>query len=176
MRQINAILVLAVMCGSFSSFAGDKKQPRSLADDAIILEQSMWMSGEVTVTSLPPLAGVLDDGKKKARGKLLIQFAPDKGKASGRLSTEFHVGKAIAPGPNDRLKFELMEKDGKRFIKMLELVKGEKEPKLRATVEYSLKAGELTLKGGVVPEVWAFADVDLTKGVLFKPSFIDLPK
>jgi hypothetical protein len=166
-RQINAVLVLILMSSSFSSFAGDKKQPRSLAADAVILNENGplgWVSGVVTVS--------MDDGKKKANGKLFTRFSLDEGKASGNLKLEFHDGKGMFVGP--ALRYELMEKDGKRFIKISEQG-GKKEPKVRAIVEYSLKSDELTIKGGLIPAAWGFWDVDLTKGVLFKASRVVLP-
>jgi hypothetical protein len=167
MRRINAILVLALTSCPLTSFAEGKKEPPTLAAEAAALAEKSgkngWASDEVTVS--------MDDGKKKAKGKLLMKFSADKDKPTGGVALIVdHGTSAVAKGP---LKFELVEKDGKRSIKFLEAKPGPKEdpdPKVLATLEYSLKSDELTIKGGVLRAVWAGWDVDLTKGITFKAA------
>ena len=61
------------------------------------------MSDEVTVS--------MDDGKKKAKSKLLMRFTADKDKSTGRLDLVVDTAKV----GRDR-GFELAEMDGKRQV------------------------------------------------------------
>jgi hypothetical protein len=158
MSRIIKLVALALIAFPGSSSAQDKKEPRSLADEAAYLAEksrsSGWQSGEVTVT--------MDEGKKKSTGKLSMLFEPEKDKPSGsvRLIITHRVlfgGSRVASDA----KFELVEKDGKRSLK---LIQGKKT----TTLEYTIEAGELKIKGDTVS--WAGWDADLSKGVTFQPG------
>src|SRR5262245_13913670 len=156
MRRINTILVLALISCPLASFAEDKKEPRSLATEAGYLAEKSgkngWVSEEVTVT--------MDGGRKGARGKLLMRFEADKDKPTGRvlLGIDYTYGSRNA---GRRVQFELVERDGKRSIKIL-------DGKETSALEYAIDADKLTVKGGVIRKSWLGWDVDLTKATSFK--------
>jgi hypothetical protein len=111
----------------------------------------------------------MDDGKDTAKGKLRIQFTADKGKPTGRLRLFVEFGTSAAG--STRKSFELVEKNGKRYVKIM---KPNHDPRhdsaseVIGTVEYSIKSGDLTLMGEVSRADWAGWNEDLTQGVTFK--------
>src|SRR5262249_2647189 len=115
MRRINAILVLALLSCPVSSFAEDKKEPRSLAAEAAYLAEkggkNGWGSEERTVST--------GGGRKAAKGTLLMRFEADEGKPTGclRLGIDYTCGNQDA---GRRVQFELAEKDGKRSIRIID--------------------------------------------------------
>jgi hypothetical protein len=155
MRRINTILVLALISCPIS-FAEDKKEPRSLADEAAYLAEKSgkngWVSGEVTVS--------MDGGRKGAKGKLLMRFEADEGKPTGclLLGIDYTFG---SRAPGRRVQFELVERDGKRSIRII-------DGSETSALEYALDADKLTVKGGVIRKIWLGWDVDLTKATSFK--------
>jgi|SRR5579884_2768109 len=166
MRRTNALAVLALLSLALAGSAEDKKETSSLTADAAALSEKSgsngWVSDEVTVS--------MDDGQKKARGKLLIHFTADKGKPSGGLRLVIDHG-TVKVGTAGR--FELVEKDGKQYVKVFSGVGGPKdktEPEASATLEYTLKGDTLTVKDGVIRKTWAGWDVDLSKPVTFKAA------
>jgi hypothetical protein len=70
-----------------------------------------------------------------------------------------------------------VEKDGKRSIKIVSdylfeggVLKKDPDPKVVATLDYSFKADEMMVKGGVIRKIWAGFDVDLTRAITFKAA------
>ncbi len=166
MMRMNVWMILVLFSSPTSSFAGEKKEPapRSLAQDAAFLVEKSgkagWASEEVTVT--------MKEGATKAKGKLVLRIsaaavkdAPKEKSFVGISLGVDHGNSAVASSGG---MFELMEKDGKRYIKTV--------PDPRAvgpeiTLEYSIKGDELIVKGGVVRN-WAGWDADLTKAIPFR--------
>jgi hypothetical protein len=169
MRRFKAFVVLAVLFGPMPSGAQDKKEPRSLVDEAAYLKEKSgengWVSEEVTVS--------MNDGKIKNKGKLKLVFGQEKDKPSGGVSLRiaFTGGAQVASGAEH---FELVEKDGTRRLQISQL-KFSKEnrfvpdPETTRTLEYSIAAGRLTVTGGVFRK-WVGFDVDFTKGITFKEA------
>jgi hypothetical protein len=161
MRQMNVIFILGLIYLPTLSVAGDKKEQRSLVADAAYLAQkggkNDWVSKEISVST--------DDGKKKTSGNLLMVFSPSKDKPTGTI-----IWGVIIPDKSAvsvTRKFDLVEKDGKRYIKIIDM----KEEKVVATLEYVIKSDELTIKGGVGGVVrLAFPGwyVDLTDPITFR--------
>jgi hypothetical protein len=158
MSRIIKLVALALIAVPSSASAADRKEPRSLPDEAAYLAEksrsSGWQSGEVTVT--------MDEGKKKSTGKLSLRFETEKDKPAGSVVLVF-THRVLLGGSQvaSNAKFELTEKDGKRSIKLI-------QGKNTSTLEYTIEAGELKLKGDMVP--WAGWDADLSKGVTFQPG------
>jgi hypothetical protein len=158
MRRINTMVALALILGPMASFAEDKPAPRSLAEEAAYLSEKSgklgWVSEEVTVS--------MDGGRKGAKGKLLMRFQADKGKPAGGLllGVDYTYGSTAVGKP---VKFELVEKDGKRSIRIIDGTETK-------TLEYSVDADKLTVKGGVIRKSWEGWDVDLTKPTSFKAA------
>jgi len=156
MRRINTILVLALISCPISSFAEDKKEPRSLSAEAAYLAEkggkNGWVSEEVTLSK--------DDGKQRAKARLLTRFEADEGRATGclLLAIDYTYG---SRDPGRRVQFELVEKDGKRSIRII-------DGRETSVLEYAIDADKLTLKGGVIRKTWLGWDVDFTKATSFK--------
>ncbi len=163
MRGINALLVLALVACPNWTVAVEKKGPRSLAEDAAYLAdrsgKNGWVSDKVTVS--------MDDGKRKARGKLLMHFTADKDRATGRLRLVVDLGTAKVASIGEW--FALVGKDGKRYIRTTRGRPGTRS-KVLATLEYSVDGDKLVVKDGVVRQAWAGWDVDLTRATSFKPA------
>jgi hypothetical protein len=142
------------------SVADDKKgpAPKSLADETAYLVEKNgiagWRSDAVTITQ--------DQGKTKGQGQLHLFFGPKD------VWLRVAQGKSTVASPP--FKFELAESDGKRYIKVLQVnPKDDTDRKTFGELEYTLKPGELTIKGGTVPN-WAGWEVDLSKPITFKPG------
>jgi hypothetical protein len=157
-----------------TSWAGDNDQPRSLAAEADYLAQNSgqtgWVAEGVTYTK--------DKGKQKAKGKFRFVFTAAEGKSAGGLT----VAILIDPehGPKSMVvrggmlgdPFALVDKDGKRYIQLKEGPKGLNpgpDPKVVATLEYSIKADELLVKPGPVLTGSGW-ELDPTKVIAFKPG------
>jgi hypothetical protein len=179
MRQMNVILILGLIYLPTLSVAGDKKEQRSLATDAAYLAEKggkiTWFSTKISVS--------VDDGKKKTTGKLLMVFSPSKDKPTGTLIWGVIVhdkSGADESGVSVTCKFDLVEKDGKRYIKIIdmsgeEVVEKDKKVLIKKekvlTLEYVIKSDELIIKGGVGGVVrLAFPGwyVDLTDPITFR--------
>ncbi|HVS38618.1 MAG TPA: hypothetical protein VMS17_23885 [Gemmataceae bacterium] len=157
MRRISPILVLALACCPMLSFADDKKETRSLTDEAAYLAANNgkdgWASDEVEVSR--------NDGSQKAKVILRMVFKTDKDKPTGELRLGMALpngADVLGVGPT----FELVEKDGKRSIRI-------SFGNSTNVVDYTLDGDKLTVKGGVIHR-WAGWDVDLTNATAFKPG------
>jgi hypothetical protein len=155
------------------SLAEDKPgaAPRSLADEAAYLggkggipwvKDSGWKSAEVTVTSATG---------EKQKTNLLMWFESEKDKPSGNV----WLGCRLPDGGGGAgvVGFALEEKDGKRYLNITEGERGTglfiTNPKVIATLDYSIQSETLTLKGGEIPD-WARTKADFTQPIVFKPA------
>ncbi len=95
----------------------------------------------------------------------MLRFSAEKGKTTGWVNMgidggrdfgRMQVASAASRAPN----LELVEKDGKRFMK---ITLRDKVSRL----EYSIRGDELIVKGGTVSD-WAGYDVDLRQATSFK--------
>jgi hypothetical protein len=146
------------------SAATKESGPRSLADEAAYLTaksgKSGWVSEEVIL--------IRDGGKVKAKAHLTMTFAAAKGEASGPVMFGWRsqdIGNGMAGGED----FELVEKDGKRSIK----IKNRFSRKVLFVLDYSSTSDKLTVKDGMLKAgVWGAYDyaVDLTKATAFRPG------
>jgi hypothetical protein len=145
------------------SIAEDKKDPapRSLTEEAAYLTdksgKSGWISAEVTLTAA--------DGKRTVKAQLTIAFFAAKQKPSGPVMLGWKSD-TIGVGRLGGQDFELVEKEGKRSIK----VKNRFSGKEFFSLDYSVASDILTLKGGKI-YIWVPEyTVDLTKTTTFKPG------
>jgi hypothetical protein len=104
-----------------------------------------------------------DGGKEKHAGKLSIAFKARKGTPTGSVTLRWRSDQMN--GAVGDMDFELVEKDGKRFINVKDATG--KEVVLR--LEYSVAKDVLTIKGAV-SKAWTGIFDDLTKAVAFKPG------
>ncbi len=180
MQRILVSLLLAVIFAPVAGVAGDKGEPRSLASEAACLAEksggkSTWASEQIDISK--------DGGKTKAKAILHMKFmAKDQpkgilsiflvvnpGKGPGGGATEMSVWGGLPSG-----RFALEEKEGKRFVKVMEVKQGPKEnedPKVLGTLEYTLKGEELTIKGAI-DRTWGDWDLDLSKPIVLKAGEI----
>ncbi len=164
MRAIHAILVLTVISTPNWCFAGDKKEPRSLAEDAAFLTdkggKKGWVADGLEVTT---------PNGKEGLARLEMHLTAEKAKPAGKLKLVSAVSTTPNLSHSEDLRFELVEKDGKRYIKIMNPL-GSKDPQLWAdlgTLEYSLKGTDLTLKG---PGIVGLKLKDGANSVLFKAN------
>jgi hypothetical protein len=152
MRRINSLVILALICCFSSSVAQDKKEPRSLAADAAFLAEkggkNGWGSKNVELKFL---------GDKKSPGRVLMQFKADKDKLSGKVRLALHYDDMAIALIAITHPFELIEKDGKRFVKL-----GRHGP-----LEIQFKADSFEVKGGQ-HDFWPGWEVNLSKPTTFK--------
>jgi hypothetical protein len=170
MRRRNPLLILALVAWPLSSFAGDKKESRSLADDAAYLaeksgknEWNGWESDKVTVIG--------SSSRNRSSAKLFLHFTAKKDKPIGTL----FMGLDLLTAPKIKVEttYEVVEKEGKRYFEIMRvdpLARDDPAPKVLATLEYTLEAGDLTIRGGVIPELLGGWGVDYTKGITFKAT------
>jgi hypothetical protein len=172
MRRMQALLLALALLAPVHSQTGDKEQPQSLEAQAALLGarngQKGWAVEDITFTK--------DGGKTKAPGKIYLKFAATRDKATGGLYLlvviEPRPGQAtmVVWGGTTGSRFDLVEKDGKRFLKIMEPQKGAKpdpNPKVVETLEYTLKGEELTLQNAALFN-GAGWEQDLTKPLVFK--------
>jgi hypothetical protein len=134
-----------------------KKAPRSLAEDAKLLADSVWsVPGEPVLPRRhwsSDEAVVMTDGKKESMAQLTIAFVADKDKASGMA----WPGMSYAAGAKSTSTlFELIEIDGKRFLKMSYL-----DPKKTREFRYVLDGDTLTLYQVPSEPEWPTASVPI---------------
>ncbi len=162
MRWLIHLLPLTLIALPALSVAQDRKEPgpRSLVDEAAYLTEksgkSGWVSEEVLLTR--------DEGKEKAKGQLAITFAATKGRPSGLVTLRWRLGKMN--GAVGGVGFELVEKGGKRFIKINDA--SGRQPVL--VLEYSLAADVLTIQGATNKAWTGIFDDDVTRAAVFKPG------
>jgi hypothetical protein len=142
------------------SAAQDKKEPaRSLTDEAAYLTEKSgkvsWTAEEVALTR---------DGKEKHTGQLSIAFKARKGEPAGLVTLRWRASKMN--GAVGDMGFELIEKDGKRFIHVKDAMGKEVVLKL----EYSINKDVLTIKGAVCKAWTGIFDDEPTKAIEFKPG------
>jgi hypothetical protein len=156
MRRINATLVLALLFCPVASVAQDKKETRSLAADAAYLAEKGgkhgWLSEKVAVSFM--------GGEESPEWRVRMDFGADKGKPSGKVVLALLADDMVAMNADfivTKVPFELVEKDGKRFIKI----------ERRGLLEYEIKSDGFTVKGER-HELWLDWKVNLTKPAAFK--------
>lgn len=160
--RVELIVSAAVLAACATGNADDKKPAaKTLAEEAQLLSaKEGWVSVEVTLTLT---------GGKKEKGRVAIQFAVEKGKPSGKVTSGiiFGDGKTeVGAWVGDKDTFELVEKDGQRFIKI-----ARPDVKDFPVLTYTLEGDALTVKKGVSFN-WAGAGVSLenTKFTPVKPK------
>lgn len=160
-RFINFVAV-ALLALPVLSLAQDKKEPtpRSLADEAGYLTEKSgkagWVAEDVALTR--------DGGKEKHTGQLSIAFKARKGEPAGLVTLRWRASKMN--GAVGDMGFDLVEKDGKRFIHVKDAAGREVVLKL----EYTIDKDVLTIKGATSKAWTGVFDDDTTKAVAFKPG------
>lgn len=151
-----------------SSMADEEKDvsTRSLAEDATYLAKHSgnngWRSSEI----------IVKQNGEASTGQLVLVFYADEGKSEGVLN--FGV-KSDATEIRGILldTFELVEKDGKRFIANYRItgVTGVREKEPWVTLAYTIKHGGLIVKSTskVSVDGWVGFEANLEEATTFKP-------
>lgn len=161
MRRLIYLSVLSLLAVPFLSAAQDKKEPtRSLVDEAAYLTEKSGKAGWVA----EEVALARDGGKEKHTGQLSIAFKARKGEPLGLVTLRWRASKMN--GAVGNMGFDLVEKDGKRFVHVKDATGREIVLKL----EYSIDKDVLTIKGAVSKAWTSIFDDEPTKAVAFKPG------
>ena len=137
MFRIASVLIAALIVLPADLRADDKKETasRSLAEEVAYLAEKSgstgWQSDEIMLTM----------GGKQFKGRLTLVFTAEKGKATGTIRWGADAAGFKVASPVER--FELVEMDGKRTIRI-------GPEKFARFIQYSLAADELTIKGGAI--------------------------
>ena len=161
MNRLFNLVALALIAAPVLSPAQDMKEPapRSLTDEAAYLTEksgkASWTAEEVALTR---------DGKEKHTGQLSIAFRARKGELAGLVTLRWRASKMN--GAVGDMGFELIEKDGRRFIHVKDATGKEVVLKL----EYSINKDVLTIKGAASKAWTGIFDDEPTKAIEFKPG------
>lgn len=161
---MKTLLTMAMLLGLSAVLLGQTAQEpkkgstRSLANDAAYLTaksgKAGWVAEEVALAR--------DGGKEKVMGQLSIVFKARKGEPAGLVTLRWRANKMN--GTVGDMNFDLIEKDGKRFIHIKDATG--KEVVLR--LEYAIDRDLLTIKGAVSKAWTGIFDDEPTQAVAFK--------